>query len=271
MANAPRSSFIPRQVTGITPQSIRRKRVFSIFGFLSVVLLLASLLASGALFAYERYISGQLDSEKAALAAEYAKFDESDIASVRSFDSRLQVVKTLLDSHLAVSKIFDALEANTKESVQYSAFSYQRRPSGNATLSITGVTDDFSKISLQWAAYLKNTMLANAILTKIALGSVSDDSTVQGGAQAASSDGTPAAAVPQVGFSLVANLSASDLAYSGVVARPATTTAPAIATSTVSSATASSTTPAGSAATSTEGASAAGTVGTSTTGVTTTP
>jgi len=205
MANAPRSSFIPRQVAGVTPKTIRQKRVFNIFGFFSVTLLLLSIVAAGGTFLYKNYLERQLAAEKDALQAEYDKFDEAELVSVRTFDTRLDLVAQLLENHVAPSKIFDALEAGTKQSVQYTTFSYERRPSGDITLDIMGITDEFSKVSLQWMEYLRGTLFADAVLTRVAQG------VVDGAGELSE--------VPvfekRINFNLIANIPASSIYYDG--------------------------------------------------------
>lgn len=205
MADAPRSSFIPKQITGTTPVTVRRKRVFSVVSFITGVLLVGSILAAGGVFLYRSYLERGLAEQRDALNAEYRKFDESEIASVKTFDRRLRLAEYLLAQHTSPSSLFDALEVNTKSSVQYTKFSYERRPSGGITLGITGVTDEFEKVSLQWMAYLRDEVLADATLTRLVLGEEELPEEFE--------EGVPALTDSQVAFELRANFDVSQIPY----------------------------------------------------------
>lgn len=202
MAEAPRSSFIPKQISGTTPVTVRRKRVFSVMNFISGVFLIGAILAAGGVFFYNSYLERTLALQRDALNEEYRKFDEGEIASVKAFDQQLKLAGHLLDRHASPSSLLDALEVNTKASVQYTSFDYERRPSGGITLNITGTTDEFGKLSLQWMAYLRDQVLADATLTQIGL----ED-------QAVASDNVLSSPQKQVRFALLANFDASDIAY----------------------------------------------------------
>jgi len=198
MDSTPRSSFIPKQTVGAAPKQIRRKRVFSVFGVLGIVMLVISVIGAGGIYALTQYEEGKLADQKSALATEYAKFDESKIARVQAVSEQLEVAQYLLDNHTSPSKIFDALEKNTKESVQYKTFSYERRPSGGVTLNITGVTSEFEKVSLQWTQYLEDMVLADVTMTKIGIDE--GDATEVGPGQ-------------QVSFALTADIDTKNIPY----------------------------------------------------------
>ena len=197
MDNVPRSSFIPKQATSATPKQTKRKQVFSVFGVLGIVLLIGSVVSAGGVFAYTKYLENELASQKSALAIESQKFSDVDMVTVRNADAQLEKARELLDEHTSPSKIFEALEKNTKESVQYKTFSYERRPSGDVTLNITGVTNEFGKVSLQWTQYLEDVILADVVMTQIGLGE----------------DSPEADPNTLVNFSLTANIDAVNIPY----------------------------------------------------------
>lgn len=167
MAEVQRSSFIPRQAAGAVPSRVRRKRRFHVFGFIATALLLASVILAVGLLFYKDYVLASLESEKAALEQERTRFDESSIASVTELDRRIAAAYYLLDEHIAPSKIFDALELTTKERVQFTSFNFERRPSGEVTVTIGGSTPEFKTVALQALQFGRNPLMEDAVFTQL--------------------------------------------------------------------------------------------------------
>ena len=206
MANVPRSSFIPKQVTqSATPKKVRHTRVFSIVGFVAGFLLILSLALSAGVFIYKGIVARELSAQQQALASERGKFNEADMAEVRSFNERILLARSLLDGHIAPSKVFAALENSTKQSVRYTDFSFTRRPSGDVSLELSGVTDAFAKVALQ---SLENS--EDFILKDMAVAEVSIESQGEEGAEGetVSSSGRKS-----IIFNLVSNIPASKLLF----------------------------------------------------------
>lgn len=203
MANVPRSSFIPKQVTSATPKKVRHTRVFSVLAFGSSALLIVSLLLSVGVFIYKNIEQSNLEKEQAALASARSQFDEQDMAEVRSFNKRIELARSLLEGHVMSSKIFKALESSTKQSVQYTSFTYVRRPSGDVSIDLFGVTDDFAKVALQSLENSEDFILKDAAVTEvgISLGAGSEEST------------PVTAGTKRVSFKIVANVPASKILF----------------------------------------------------------
>lgn len=204
MDKVPRSSFIPKQVVGVTPKTIRRKRVFNVFGTLSVIFLLAAIIAAGGAFGYRLYLESRLESQKKLLEEQEKRFDASQITEIRNFDRRLDAVSYLLDNHGAPSKVFAALESVTERNVQYTSFNFEQRASGDVTLDINGITSDFDKVALQLSSYFAENLFADVVITKVGQQTLEGDEEEE----VVSQDDV-------VGFHLLANISAANIAYTG--------------------------------------------------------
>lgn len=199
MDTVPRSSFIPKQASRSSQAKTQATRTVSILGIVSSVLFFGSLIAGAGLFGYTFLQKQQLETAQTDLAGEYSKFNDTEIKAVRAADEQLRAAHYLLTHHTSPSKIFDALEANTKQSVQYQSFTYEQDKTGDVTLNISGVTTEFAKVSLQWTRYLQDVVLADVAVTRVGLGS--DEG--EGG-------GLPG---QQVNFELSANIDAANIAY----------------------------------------------------------
>jgi len=199
MDTVPRSSFIPKQASGANKKKVQVTRTVSILGIVSSVLFFGSLIAGSGLFGYTYLQTQQLETAQTSLAGEYTKFSDTEIRAVQSADEQLRAAQYLLTHHTSPSKIFDALEANTKQSVQYQTFTYEQDKTGDVTLNITGVTTEFSKVSLQWTRYLQDVVLADVAVTRIGLGSDTGAEGVLPG--------------QQISFELTAAIAAENIAY----------------------------------------------------------
>ena len=147
MEQAPRTSFIPKQAPGLAPR--RERRTFNVLSFLAMVVFLASLVLAVFVFFYGKYVDEQLYARKTELAEVKQSFSESDIASVRALERKLNAAQRLLDGHIALSSVFDALEAQTQSSAQLSSFDYALLSSGNAEVKLQGKAPTFNTVALQ--------------------------------------------------------------------------------------------------------------------------
>lgn len=148
MDKNPQPSFIPRQNPANRPSVARRKR-FNLLGFLSVIIFLGSVVLGVGAFIYDKYESAELGSIQQKLNDEKGQFKFDILDEIRATDNRLKTAKTLVDGHVSPSKLFDVLERSTQEDIQYTAMSFVRRPSGDLSVILTGLTSSFNSVALQ--------------------------------------------------------------------------------------------------------------------------
>jgi len=207
MADAPRSSFIPKQVAqSATPGRVKKRRVFNNISFFGSLFLGVSLVLALGTFGYKYYIGTTLDGAREMLATERGRFSEADFNVVYALNRHLDAAGYLLERHSAPSKVFAALEESTKASVQYTAFELRRTAVGDITITLDGATDDFAKILLQNLQYREDDILMHSSVTGISLGG--DE-----GEEIVTSSG-------EVSFKVSADVSASDIGYTVPVAAP---------------------------------------------------
>ena len=207
MADAPRSSFIPKQVAqNATPGRVRKRRTFNNLAFVGNLFLGISILLAVGTFAYKYYITTTLEDARAQLEAEQGRFSEADFNTVYAFNRHLDAAEFLLDRHSAPSKIFAALEESTKQSIQYTDFELRRSTGGDITVTLDGATDAFGKIVLQNLQYVQSDILRGATVTGVSLGAEAEGEVV--------SD-------EEVIFKVSSNVSATDIGYTApVVVQP---------------------------------------------------
>lgn len=157
-------SFIPKQPT---TGKVKKRQVRKIYvlAYLSYVMFFGVLIASVGIFFYEISTRAQLEDEKENLVALKSTFSNSDFERVKSLEKQLQQADTLLNRHVSVVSIFEALESATLSSVLLSDFSLSRE-TGDVTMVLAANTDDFNSVLFQREMYEKNSILDGLIFSE---------------------------------------------------------------------------------------------------------
>jgi hypothetical protein len=202
MVDIPRSSFIPKEGTGLTPGRVRRTRTFHIFGFIATISLVGSLLSAGFVYFLKSSADSNLASAKQALIDQKNLFNPESIAEVREFDRRLQAAGLLIKNHISPLKIFAALEERTKQRIQFTSFTLEHTPAFEVIVSLDGTTPEFKTLALQESSFADDTLLKDVLFSQVS----TSDSTEGGGSASQS-----------ITFSLKGSLDTSRLLYDGTV------------------------------------------------------
>lgn len=167
MAYVPRSSFIPKEAGGAIPLQVRRRRTVHIFGLIATLALILSFLSAVGVFFYKNLLEGRLESAKAELNAMSSVDNESKIEEIRFYDTKLTIAHTLLNNHLATSLLFEELENSTKETVRFSSLDFTYDPGFEATLTLTGNTEEFAYVALQKMQYIDDQLFSEFVLQDV--------------------------------------------------------------------------------------------------------
>ncbi len=204
MEQAPKTSFIPKQTIGV-PRS-RERRSFNVVTFASTVIFLAVLVLSIGVFFYKEYVTTNLDTEKQKLADFKEKFDtgaSDDMREIRLLEDRFIIAKNLLDRHISMTRVFAALEDRVQSEAQLTSFGYERRPSGEAQLTLDGRALSLNTVALQERGFAAE---PSFVPDTIVFSGV-DIAGAQGSEDAATSEGQ------QVVFNIVTDLDTTAVAY----------------------------------------------------------
>lgn len=151
MEQSPKTSFIPKQGAGAAP--MRQRRSFNLLAFIATVVFLATLTFSIGVYFYKQYSETSLEAKKKELADLQSSFEKEDIGSIRMLEKQLNTAKALLDQHLSLTKVFDALEDGTQKKTELESFSFNRLNSGGAEISLEGNAASFNTAALQKRAF----------------------------------------------------------------------------------------------------------------------
>ncbi len=211
MAYIPRSSFIPKEASGVIPMQVKKKRTIRVFSLLSSALLISALVSAIGAFLYKDYAMTQLEAAKSQLQTVSDESNNAeDIAEIRMYDEKLMIAKSLIENHIAPSKIFSELESSTKESVQFDSFELNYDPGFEVELTLGGNSNELSAIALQKAQFAKD-----SIFTHFAVQDISAPIEV-----GASDSDTITVASPVTSFTINGLFDKESIAYEGRNANP---------------------------------------------------
>lgn len=168
MVNPQGTSFIPqRPVRG--KADTRRTRKIYVLAYIAYVMFFGSLIAAGFVVFFQLSLDVQLEEARTQLAQERQQFNQGDIERVRDLDKRISIAQERLNNHVSVLSIFEALERNSVQSLQYVAFSYQRLNDAFPEVSFTGTSDRFNNVLFQRDIFASNPILAGSAFKEVIL------------------------------------------------------------------------------------------------------
>lgn len=138
------TSFIPKKpvasTIGVGSPSPHR-RTNSVFMTIATLIFILSLVGAGGVYAYKQYLLNAQDTYKQDLATREKQFNVDLIAQLKGENVKIDTAKSLLNSHIALSQIFDIIGRLTIANVRFLSF--------DATVPAVGSADNSIKITMQ--------------------------------------------------------------------------------------------------------------------------
>ena len=163
------TSFIPKK-SMIEERAVVTRSV-SFFTILSIFILFAVLLASIAIYFYKGILLKNITQMENTLNLAKNRFEPSKITELQILDKRLIASSEILSQHIAISPIFQALEALTMKTVRYTKFSYQLGDSKDAKVMVktSGIAVGYKSVALQSDLFTKNKNLIDPVFSNLSL------------------------------------------------------------------------------------------------------
>lgn len=168
MAQEFQTSFIPKKSFDTEKPSAGGGGILFL---ISLILFILSLLGAGGAFAYERYLGSSIAAKSQALEDAKSKFEPESIRVLSRLDAKLNQAQSLVDSHIAVSGIFDLVEEITLQTVRFSNFRYTFTPQG-VQLSMSGEAVSFASVALQSDEFAKNRFITEPVFDGLAVNDI---------------------------------------------------------------------------------------------------
>ena len=166
MADLSSNSFIPKRGPVKHSRGTASRKVY-VFTLISYVLMFATLLATGSVYLYAKYVDKQLESEVSALNTEINSFSEADMQKVLDFDRRLTQAYDRLNNSVSIVSVFEALESATIDTVKVKTLDIVRENDEKFILSATVETDSFDSTIFQRGVYQRNQTIESVMVSGV--------------------------------------------------------------------------------------------------------
>ncbi|MBP6904606.1 MAG: hypothetical protein KBB91_00930 [Candidatus Pacebacteria bacterium] len=195
------TSFIPKRPVSSEPVAPERhSRALGLLSILTAVIVMATGLSFGGVYLYEKQLAAQKIKSEEQINDAKKGIGSEFLTDMKRLNARITGVQTILQNHIVVSPIFDALEQTTLRTVQYKNFSYafvtdETTRDTVVAVTLLGSAKSYSTIALQSDAFTKSALIKNPIFSNLTV----DDKT------------------SNVNFKLVFTVSPSALSYESFI------------------------------------------------------
>lgn len=169
MAYIPRSSF--DQTPGAIPMQVKKKHSIRVFSLLSTIILVVTIATTAGLFLYKNQLEKKILSAQTTLNSASDSTSEKKIHEIEVYDRKLTAAQSLLNNHIATTRLFNALEDSAKQTVRYTTLEYKYDPGFDAELTLGGDTREFESVALQKMQFLKDNVFSDYVVRDITSGS----------------------------------------------------------------------------------------------------
>lgn len=160
------SSFIPKRNPTQKAKKPRSQRLY-LFSLVATALFVASLLASAAVFVYERQAQFNLASAINDFNTAASSFSEADFARVTEFSNRVNTIKQLVSSHVSLVALLAILEQNTAGTAQVTTLTIERSDRASVTASANVITANIDGALFQRDQYKRTPELSATDIAEI--------------------------------------------------------------------------------------------------------
>lgn len=164
------TSFIPKKPMQETREPTTRR--VNVFLFAANIIFIASIAAAGFVYLTKGSLTRSIAAMRDDLETAEQAFESDFIADLQNLDKRINTAEIILQNHISVSPILEALQELTLTSVQFTKFSHVITGSGAGSVivvSMSGKTDEYESLALQSDALTKNKYITNPVFSNLNL------------------------------------------------------------------------------------------------------
>lgn len=145
------------------------KGPISVLSLITTVILIVVIAAAVGAFLYQSYLNGRIASDQQSLNLTQGQFDPTTINQIIRLDSRINIAKSLLSSHIQLSNVFALLENATIQTVRFTSFTLTTGDQGVLNLVLGGEALGFSDVASQSAAFNQSTYFKNLVVSDLSV------------------------------------------------------------------------------------------------------
>lgn len=163
------TSFIPKK-----PLVKERATTSQPIGLLTIVPLIiffGMIIAGAGLYFYKGSLAQSLTKMENDLNLARNRFEDDKISQLQLLDKRLRASSSVLNNHVTVSPIFQALQEVTMKSVRYTRFDYSITGTDTPEIKVTmaGQTTNYKSIALQSELFAKKKFFIDPVFSNLSL------------------------------------------------------------------------------------------------------
>ncbi len=133
----------------------RSTNYFSVFAW---IVLIATVLAAGGLFAYQKILTGQINKANAEIVSARDSFQPDTIKELVDVAGQIMSVQGLLNSHVAVSRLLETLQSLILKNAQFNNFQFSI-PAGVPSISMDVEAKSYNALAEQYNIFSQNTVI----------------------------------------------------------------------------------------------------------------
>ncbi len=163
------TSFIPKKP--IVKERAVSSRPVGILLIASIFVLFTVLIATAGLYFYQGIENRSITTLQSQLDLAKNSFEPSKITELQVLDNRLNAATEILNNHVAVTPIFQALETATLKSVRYTKFSYSlgATPTLPVAIELEGQAIGYRSIALESDLLGQNKNIIDPVFSNLTL------------------------------------------------------------------------------------------------------
>ncbi|MCK5285753.1 MAG: hypothetical protein KAJ58_00820 [Candidatus Pacebacteria bacterium] len=164
------TSFIPKK--NYKEKAVNTKYT-SWFLVIATFIFAASAIFAGGVFFYKGFLESEIKNKNTILERERGGLDLALIQKLSKFDKKIEVAKELLDDHIALSYLFNFLEANTLKEVMFNNLNFEVTKDGYQ-LILEGRANSYADVAVQSNVLSSNKNILEPIFSDLRVNSNGD-------------------------------------------------------------------------------------------------
>lgn len=163
------TSFIPKKP--MVEERATPTRSVNLLVVLAIFILFTVLLSTVALYFYKSVLTKNIAQMENNLNLAKNRFEPSKITELQVLDKRLRASTEILSKHIAITPIFEMLQAITMKTVRYTKFSYEfvGEKKSKVMVKMSGLAIGYRSVALQSDLFASNKNLIDPVFSNLTL------------------------------------------------------------------------------------------------------
>src|SRR3989338_4339515 len=164
------TSFIPKK--SIVKESAPSARSVSFITVASIFILFVMLVATGSLYFYKGVLTKNKVQMEKDLELAKNRFEPDKIVELQALDNRLRASNEILRKHIAITPIFEELQAVTMKTIRLTSFSYllsNNEANAGVAVKMSGLAVGDRSIALQADLFTENKNFIDPVFANLKL------------------------------------------------------------------------------------------------------